>query len=389
MKKSGEDRPVAPPAPIPDELVCEIADEGEFERWNAAWSELVSSVCGDAALGAMESGDSLLFDLVHAEDVADIMETFDLLRAGRRSGTTVFRIQGREQCSVEMRWSRLHDVGDGKTWLGVGKLPGTGKRAASNRAADSLDAVTHQSVSTGMTSIELAAFATAASHDLRAPLRAIHGFSEIVCEDYADAIDGTGKDYLQRIASAARRLSRTIDGVTKYLRLDGDGGSFRSVDLNDVLLEVAELHQSDNAAVSGTVSAQCLPTVHGDPIQLRLLVQELVANGLVHNQSQIPAVAVIQQIADSEHDCVVSAGRVLIVVSDNGVGVPVKDREAIFSPFRKLASGGDVSGLGLGLGLGLARRIVERHGGVLRCLEGDGGGSQFVFDLQLVPSQTA
>lgn len=222
---------------------------------------------------------------------------------------------------------------------------------------------------------------------MRAPLRAINGFAEIVCQDYADALDETGNDHLQRIRTAARRLSRTIDGVTDYLRLIGDGGIFRSVDLNGIVHEVAEVHQADDATVPGMVNAQNLPTVHGDPIQLMLLVQELVVNGLVHNQSKLPAVMVFQKVTDAETDRAANDQRVLIVLSDNGSGVPAKDREAVFSPFRKLVSVGDASGLGLGLAM--ATRIVQRHGGALRCLRGDDGGCQVVFDLQVVPSQKA
>ena len=387
MKKSGEDKPGAPAAPMPTELVCEIADEGKLVRWNTAWAELVDSVCGVHALVAMESGDSILFDLVHSDDVVKLIAKLELVRAESNAITTVFRVHGRDDVSVEMRWSRLHHAGDGKTWVGVGNALRVGRTTASALVAGSAETLNRHAHAAAMNSMELAAFASAASHDLRAPLRAIHGFSEIVCEDYADALDGTGNDYLQRIVFAARRLSRTIDGVTDYLRLDGEGRSFGTVDLNPILQEVAEVHQSDDAPVPGTVSCECLPLVLGDSIQLRMLLQELVTNGLVHNQAKMPAVSVTQKLPEAEHDRVVNAGRVSILVSDNGVGVRAKDREAIFSPFRKMAPV-DI-GSGMGLGLAIARRIAQRHGGELQCLGGEGAGCQFVFDLQVVSTQEA
>lgn len=389
MKKSGEDRPVATPAPVPIDLVCEIAEEGQFQRWNAGWGELVGLLGGNATLVSMDSGGSNIFDIVHSDDVANFTASFSSLRAGTRSVTTVFRVQGNKDICVEMQWSRLQHAGEGKTLIGVGYRRLAQEPCASAIAGNSADARArnHPTHVYAMSNNELAEFARTASHDLRAPLRAINGFAEIVCQDYADALDETGNDYLQRIRTAARRLSRTIDGVTDYLRLGGDGGSFRSVDLNGIVHDVAEVHQADDPTVPGMVNAQNLPTVHGDPIQLKLLVQELVANGLVHNQSKIPAVTVFQKLTDAETDRAVNDQRVLIVVSDNGCGIPAKDREAVFSPFRKLVSVGHASGLGLGLAM--AKRIVQRHGGALRCLRGDDGGCQFVFDLQVVPSQKA
>lgn len=352
-----------------------------MECWVA---QLIGSACGDAALLSMESGCGTIFDFVHSDDVANITTTFNLLRAGNRSLVTVFRMNRQDGFWVQLQWSRLHGVGEEKGWVGVVHPLQGGDSEDLAIARHAADAANQQSHALTMSHSDLAAFASAASHDLRAPLRAIHGFCEIVCEDYDDALDETGNDYLQRIASVARRFEKTIDGVTHYLWLDGDGCSFRLVDLNKILQEVAELHQCVEATIPGTVTAQCLPTVHGDPIQLKMLVEELVANGLVHNQAEVPAVTVLQSVMDPENDRVVDARRVVIVVSDNGQGVQAKDRQAIFSPFRKMASVGDASGLGLGLAM--ARRIVQRHGGDLRCLGGNNGGCRFVFDLQVVPS---
>lgn len=120
MKNSGEDRPVATPAPVPVVLVCEIAEEGQFQRWNAEWVDLVGLLDGNATLVSMKSGSSTIFDIVHSDDVAKFTASFSSLRAGNRSVTTVFRVQGNQGICVEMLWSRLQHAGEGETLIGGG-----------------------------------------------------------------------------------------------------------------------------------------------------------------------------------------------------------------------------------------------------------------------------
>ena len=381
MKRSGEDKPEAAAASVPTEFVCEIAQNGRVLRWNAGWSELVRLISGEAATALMESSGLSMIDLIHADDVPEFTASLGLIQGCNRPVLTVFRLKASQRLSVRMWWSRLQSEGETEAWVGVGRLQQEGQVTKSDAAMDSVFMVDHAISRYSLGGDELARFASAASHDLRAPLRAIHGFSEIVREDYADVLDGTGNDYLKRISNASQKLNKMIDGVTRFLRLDGDGSCFDAVDLNELVREVAAIHASEDAVVPGAVKLKPLPVVHGDPLQLMVLVQELVKNGLVHNQAKTPVVTVARHEPDANCESVPVNQRVAIVVSDNGVGVPTKYHDVIFSPFRKLSPVSDASGLGLGLSL--AKRIVEGHGGKLRCLSGEKGGCHFVFDLQL------
>jgi K+-sensing histidine kinase KdpD len=137
----------------------------------------------------------------------------------------------------------------------------------------------------------------------------------------------------------------------------------------------------DDAVASGKVVSERLLVVHGDPVQLLRLFHELVGNGIVHSASSSRVVEVRVDHKELQSKMAADLTCVVIGASGNGAGVPEQHGEEIFAAFRTLKRVGDASGLRLGLANSL--RIVRRQGGNLRCLERQGSGSQFVFDLPL------
>jgi len=402
MTKSGEEKPATEDALITSQFVCEVSQNGRLVRSNPAWQQLLNSISPQAMIHAGDPPGERFLDWVHPEDRSAVREVFEQLEAGSQEMTSEFRLRG--DCAERIIilhwtcWLAAKDVAgkdvaakDQVSWIGTGRLSHASGESSCQNAWASREmqddaapwsATRQREGNYNLGSAELAAFASRASHDIRAPLRAIHGLSQILCEDYANSIDDSGRDYLKRVATAARRLGITVDGVTEYLRLAGYGASFRTVNLNEMMLEVAAEYRASDSDVCGKVVSECLPEVHGDPVQLLRLFHELVSNGIVHNSSNEPEVqvAVYQEEDRSEH--AVGPNRVVICVSDNGGGVQEQHREEIFAAFRRLNPTGNANGVGLGLAT--ATRIVQRHGGGLRCLGDKSEGCRFVFDLPLV-----
>ena len=218
---------------------------------------------------------------------------------------------------------------------------------------------------------ELERFATAASHDLREPLRTIHGFAELVAERYGHALDENGHRFVDAITEGAERGIRLVDDLLRLSRAGSGELSRRDVALDAVFHEALANLETLRTEREGSVDIGPLPPAHADPARIAQVAQNLLANALKH----VPA--------DRRPEVTVRGTRrgddVEITVADNGEGVPAESRERIFEVFVRL---GPVDGRsGSGLGLALSRRIVERHGGRLWVDEHPGGGSAFRFTL--------
>ncbi len=215
---------------------------------------------------------------------------------------------------------------------------------------------------------ELEAFAYSVSHDLRAPLRSIEGFSRLLAERYRDAVDETGRDYLQRIRNASARMSDLIDALLKMSRVSRGELKYAEVDLSAIAREVAaELRNSEPAR---RVEFDIEPgvVVHGDPALLRTLMDNLLGNAWKFTRGRDDARIAVGIGANHE-----------IFVRDNGAGFAREYAAKLFRPFQRLHSEAEYAGHGIGLAS--VKRIVERHGGTIRAEGAVGQGATFWFSL--------
>lgn len=217
---------------------------------------------------------------------------------------------------------------------------------------------------------ELQQFAFVASHDLQTPLRAIAGFAQVLEEDYAEAIDETGKQHIERIVRGARRMQELVDDVLELSRIESRCLPFEPVPLHSVFEEVLELLHESLADSRAEVSCDTLPTVLGDRVQLRQLLQNLVENALKYRSRNPPRIRV---------GAYRKRGLWTIAVRDNGIGIEPQHHEKIFEIFRRLHRANDYPGTGIGLAV--CRRIVDRHGGRIWVESRPGGGSAFLFTI--------
>lgn len=219
---------------------------------------------------------------------------------------------------------------------------------------------------------ELEAFAYSVSHDLRAPLRAIDGFSRILGEKYADRLDESGRGYLARVRKAAARMGDLIDALLKMSRLTRSELKHENVDLSRIAGELIEELRMGEPQRALEVRIEPGLQVVGDASLLRNLLGNLLGNAWKFSRDREPA-----RIEFGTHET--AGGGREFFVRDNGTGFPQAYVDKLFRPFQRLHSVEDFAGHGIGLAS--VKRIVERHGGTIRAEGREGEGAAFYFTL--------
>ncbi len=218
---------------------------------------------------------------------------------------------------------------------------------------------------------ELEAFAYSVSHDLRAPLRSIDGFSQALLEDYAEKIDAEGKDYLQRVRGATQRMGQLIDDLLNLSRVTRAELVRTTVDLSALARKVAtELQQGEQDRKVEFVIQEGM-TVKGDERLLRVVLENLLGNAWKYTSRHASA-----RIEFGQAD---AAGKSVWFVRDDGAGFDMEYAGKLFAPFQRLHSTEDFPGNGIGLAI--VYRIIQRHGGTVW---GEGAverGAVFYFSL--------
>ncbi|HEX7898357.1 MAG TPA: PAS domain S-box protein [Planctomycetota bacterium] len=220
---------------------------------------------------------------------------------------------------------------------------------------------------------DLNAFAYSVAHDLRAPLRAMLGFSDFLAEEYRNrTLDADGLGYLERIRQSARRMDDLIQGLLEYSRLGRAEPRLEAVDLDVVVADaLAQMRgEIDKTQAEVTVRSP-LPRARATRLPLTQALTNLLSNALKFVTAGVrPRVEIRAEDAKD---------RVRLSVKDNGIGVPAEHRERVFGVFERLHP--QAAYPGTGIGLAIVRRAVERMGGRTGVDPAPGGGSVFWIDL--------
>ncbi|ADH86057.1 sensor histidine kinase [Desulfurivibrio alkaliphilus] len=221
------------------------------------------------------------------------------------------------------------------------------------------------------TNKELDAFAYSISHDLRAPLRGIDGFSQALLEDYHDQLDDTGQDYLRRVRAGCSRMGHLIDDMLQLSRLSRGEINWRRVDLSAMAIEsIAEL-QKNEAQRQVEVAIEPNVQVIGDPVLLRAVLDNLLGNAWKFTgKTEQPAIS---------FGTVQKDGRTACFIRDNGAGFDMTYADKVFTAFQRLHSPKEFEGTGIGLAT--VQRIIHRHGGLIWVEAEEGKGAVFYFTL--------
>ncbi len=229
---------------------------------------------------------------------------------------------------------------------------------------------------------ELKDFVYIASHDLREPMRKISSFGELLKDSLEDKLEEDDKENLEFMIDGANRMTAMIDGLLTYSRVAAKATAFETVDLNEIVeqlrtLELAKLLEETGTAIE---VPQPLPKVQAEPVQMRQLLQNLIANGIKYRREGIQPRIVIkaEQIAD---------GKVRVEIQDNGIGIAKEYQRDVFKMFKRLHSRQKYEGTGIGLAV--CKKIVERHNGQIGVESEAGAGSTFWFTLPVSESSKA
>jgi light-regulated signal transduction histidine kinase (bacteriophytochrome) len=219
---------------------------------------------------------------------------------------------------------------------------------------------------------ELEAFSYSVSHDLRAPLRSIDGFSQALLEDYTDKLDETGKDYLHRVRTASQHMAQLIDDLLKLSRLTRAEMRYERVDLSALAQMVAaELKKMTPERAVNFIIAEGV-AVNGDASLLRVALENLLNNAWKFTRKHPHATI--------EFGVSQQAGQPVYFVRDDGAGFDMAYVDKLFVPFQRLHESTEFEGTGIGLAT--VQRIIHRHGGSV-WVEGEvGKGATFYFTLK-------
>ncbi len=222
---------------------------------------------------------------------------------------------------------------------------------------------------------ELQQFAYVASHDLQEPLRKIQAFGNLLEEEYGHVL-GEGKNYLDRMRNAASRMQILINDLLTFSRVTTKALPFVEVNLNIVAQEVVSDLETRIQEGRGNVLIEELPVIEADPIQMRQMLQNLLANALkFHKPDQPPIVRVFAEMESNEE----GEEQCRIFIQDNGIGFDEKYLDRIFTVFQRLH--GRTAYEGTGIGLAVVRKIVERHEGYITAKSAPEEGATFIVTL--------
>jgi signal transduction histidine kinase len=220
---------------------------------------------------------------------------------------------------------------------------------------------------------ELEAFSYSVAHDLRAPLRHISGFSQMLMEEFAPSLDPGAHKYLERIQAGTQKMGLLVDELLNLARVGRQTLNRQSTQLNPMVTEVVTILQPESQGRRVEWMIADLPTVECDPVLVKLIFQNLLANALKFTRPRARAVIEVSH-KENEED-----GLLVFMVRDNGIGFNMKYVDKLFGVFQRLHSAEEFEGTGIGLVT--VQRIVQKHGGRVWAEAEPDKGAAFYFTL--------
>ncbi len=216
-------------------------------------------------------------------------------------------------------------------------------------------------------------FAYSISHDLRAPLRAITGFAEIIARRYKASLNDEARCYLDNIIDAASRMEQLITDLLAYSRLSREATQIKEVSLSDLIREILFEFESSGAMAGAEINVDPdLPVVYGTSALLRQIFSNLIGNALKYRRKETAHRVEIRSVIDGPWG--------MIEVVDNGIGIASEYQDKIFNIFQRLHSENDFPGTGIGLAI--AKKAVNILGGNIVVRSVPDKGSVFVVKLK-------
>lgn len=228
----------------------------------------------------------------------------------------------------------------------------------------------------GRANSDIEQFVSAASHDLKEPLRTLVAYSQLLTKDAGDQLNDDAKQDLKHIIDGAKRMQNLVNDILDLSRTGGDEANLEQIDLTECVQEAKEAQESVIESCRASITQDDLPEMRADKVLVRQIFTNLIANAL-----KFATPDVIPKIHISAEQGV--DGIWVFGVEDNGIGIDHQYAEIIFEPFKRL-QGRDHSD-GTGIGLAICKRAVMHHQGLIWHEPAPGGGSIFKFTLKSSP----
>jgi PAS domain S-box-containing protein len=342
------------------DMLCIAGVDGRFKRLNPAFSETLGYTIEELL-------ERPFLDFVHPDDQEATLREVATLSQGRPTVHFENRYRCKDGSWRWLSWKSTPEPG--------GLIFATARDVTARKQAE--DDLRHLNLQLATANRELEAFAYSVSHDLRQPLRAIDGFSQVLLDDHGASLDGEAQGHLARIRAAAQRMGALIDDLLKLSRITRAELVKEPVDLSGLVSAVMESRR--DASRTSVLEVQPGLRVDADPRLLRVALDNLVGNALKFSRDAAEARVVFGRREEQ--------GEAVYFVRDNGAGFDMAYADKLFAPFQRLHSPGQFEGTGIGLAI--VARVVQRHGGRVWAHSAPGQGATFSFTLPAAAGEEA
>jgi two-component system sensor histidine kinase/response regulator len=217
---------------------------------------------------------------------------------------------------------------------------------------------------------DLEQFAYVASHDLSEPIRSVSGMVQLLDRRYHGRLGRDADEFITRAVDESKRMQALIHDLLEYSRVGHGEPRREPVEVGALVAQVVESLRDPIQAAGAEIATRALPVVHADPVQLRQVFQNLVANAIKFRSEAAPRIHI---------GAVRDGGAWRFAVADNGIGIAARHATRVFEVFKRLHAHDRYSGSGIGLSI--CKRIVERHGGRIWVEQAGGAGTTFQFTI--------
>ena len=348
------------------DLLCIAGFDGYFKRLNPAWEK---------ALGfpVEELLNKPYLDLVHPEDQRSTVSEVRNLAAGRLTISFENRFLCKDGSYRWLTWTAHPSPEEGLIYAAARDI--TERKMADARIAELHSALERQVAELNAVNRELEAFSYSVSHDLRAPLRHIDGFSRLLEEECGTQLGEAAREYLQRIRRGTHRMGELVDDLLHFARIGRQQVRRQRVDLNvfieDVRRDLRE--QADMRKVDRRVEWRigALPCFECDPALIKQVFANLLSNAVKYTRKREQALIEVGMLDQD--------GQRVLFVRDNGVGFSMKYADKLFGVFQRLHRQDEFEGTGVGLAT--VHRILQKHGGRIWADAKPDQGACFYFTI--------
>lgn len=331
------------------DLLVVLSMDGKFQKWNSSWGKVLG-YSDDELLGKS------VFELIHPEDIErTLLAISEKLSIGEKLISFENRYRSKEGAYHWFLWNAVPAVEKGIMY-------GFARDITERKQTD--EKLKHLNQ-------ELEAFTYSVSHDLRAPLRSISGYAQILKEDYVDKLDEEAKRITNIVVTSARRMGQLIDDLLDFSRMGRKELSRANVNMKELVdTIVIELTTQENGR---KLNIRVLPleSSHADRSMLRQVWTNLVSNALKYSQKK--------ELTEIEIGSYDEDGVTCYYIKDNGAGFDMRYVDKLFGVFQRLHKMNEFEGTGIGLAL--VKRIIQRHGGNVWAEGKVGQGAKFYFTI--------